>query len=70
MKGLNKSILCSTLMVLLAGSIAPTAHAASVQAEDMASVEKSTLRVGQQYYISGNELNIRSSNLTSLVCCH
>jgi hypothetical protein len=64
MKGFNKSILCSTLMVLLAGNVANIAHAANSQAENM-SVEKSTLRVGQQYYISGNELNLRSSNSTA-----
>lgn len=65
MKRLNKGILCSTLLVLLAGTVAGIAHAERTQAEDTASVEKSSLRVGRQYFISGNELNVRSSNSTN-----
>lgn len=65
MTNFNRSILCSTLTVLLAGNFAGVAQAATSKSENMSSVEKSSLRVGQQYYISGNELNLRSSNSTA-----
>lgn len=65
MNALSKSFLSSILTVVLVGTIASFAQAATPSSETMNSVEKSTLRVGQQYYISGDDLNLRSSNSTA-----
>jgi hypothetical protein len=64
MNAISKSLLSSILTVFLAGNIASFAHAETVS-ENMDSVDKSTLHVGQQYYISGDDLNLRSSNSTA-----
>lgn len=61
---LSQSLLSSILTVFLAGTITSAAHASELNAE-YTSVEKSSLRVGQQYYISGDDLNLRSSNSTA-----
>lgn len=66
MTKLNKSILCSTVLCLLVGTSASMVHAQSnIQSEEMASIEKSQLQVGQRYFISGDSLNLRSSNSTA-----
>ena len=62
---LSQSLLSSILTVFLAGNFAAIAHADTTLAENLNSVEKSTLRVGQSYYISGDDLNLRSSNSTA-----
>lgn len=65
MMNLHASLLGSILTVFLAGSFMGVSPAMATTSEDMSSVEKSTLRVGQQYYISGDEVNLRSSNSTA-----
>jgi hypothetical protein len=65
MKKLNMSLLSSILTVFLAGNISGVAQAAQLTSENMDSVERSTLQIGQQYYISGDALNLRSSNSTA-----